>query len=71
MTFVLQIRVRGHDDSLLKNHLVFLVIYGTNGTFNQTLVTDTNGLAPFTVDTSSWNGAAVSLEVSMDGGPAS
>uniref|UniRef100_A0A2K6C6J5 Alpha-2-macroglobulin like 1 n=1 Tax=Macaca nemestrina TaxID=9545 RepID=A0A2K6C6J5_MACNE len=60
--FPLQIRVRGHDDSLLKNHLVFLVIYGMNGTFNQTLVTDNNGLAPFTVDTSSWNGADVSLE---------
>ncbi|XP_017749735.1 PREDICTED: alpha-2-macroglobulin-like protein 1 [Rhinopithecus bieti] len=57
-----KIRVRGHDDSLLKNHLVFLVIYGTNETFNQTLVTDNDGLAPFTVDTSSWNGADVSLE---------
>ncbi|XP_033078778.1 alpha-2-macroglobulin-like protein 1 isoform X1 [Trachypithecus francoisi] len=57
-----KIRVRGHDDSLLKNHLVFLVVYGTNETFNQTLVTDNDGLAPFTVDTSSWNGADVSLE---------
>ncbi|XP_032014868.1 alpha-2-macroglobulin-like protein 1 [Hylobates moloch] len=57
-----KIRVRGHDDSFLKNHLVFLVIYGTNGTFNQTLVTDNNGLAPFTLETSDWNGTDVSLE---------
>uniref|UniRef100_G1QP34 Alpha-2-macroglobulin like 1 n=1 Tax=Nomascus leucogenys TaxID=61853 RepID=G1QP34_NOMLE len=57
-----KIRVRGHDDSFLKNHLVFLVIYGTNGTFNQTLVTDNNGLAPFTLETSGWNGTDVSLE---------
>ncbi|XP_032126250.1 alpha-2-macroglobulin-like protein 1 [Sapajus apella] len=57
-----KISVRGHDDSLLKNHPVFLVIYGTNGVFNQTLVTDNDGLAPFTLDTSSWNGMDVSLE---------
>nr|XP_055136706.1 alpha-2-macroglobulin-like protein 1 [Symphalangus syndactylus] len=57
-----KIRVRGHDDSFLKNHLVFLVIYGTNGTFNQTLITDNNGLAPFTLETSDWNGTDVSLE---------
>uniref|UniRef100_A0A2K5PFI2 Alpha-2-macroglobulin like 1 n=1 Tax=Cebus imitator TaxID=2715852 RepID=A0A2K5PFI2_CEBIM len=58
-----KISVRGHDDSLLKNHPVFLVIYGTNGVFNQTLVTDNDGLAPFTLGTSSWNGTDVSLEL--------
>uniref|UniRef100_F7ICV0 Alpha-2-macroglobulin like 1 n=1 Tax=Callithrix jacchus TaxID=9483 RepID=F7ICV0_CALJA len=57
-----KISVRGHDDSLLKNHLVFLVIYGTNGVLKQTLVTDNDGLASFTLDTSSWNGTDVSLE---------
>lgn len=65
MTFTPQIRVSGYDGSLLKNHRVFLVIYGANGTIsNQSLTTDNNGLAPFTLDTVSWNGAGVSLEVS-------
>ncbi|XP_035316211.1 alpha-2-macroglobulin-like protein 1 isoform X1 [Cricetulus griseus] len=57
-----KIRVRGHDDSLLKNHPVFLVIYGKNGTTNQTLTTDNDGLAPFTLDTVSWNATDISLE---------
>ncbi|XP_077026073.1 alpha-2-macroglobulin-like protein 1 isoform X2 [Tamandua tetradactyla] len=57
-----KIRVRGHDGSLLGNHAVFLVIYGENGTINQTLITDSNGLASFKLDTVSWNGTDVSLE---------
>ncbi|XP_037703143.1 LOW QUALITY PROTEIN: alpha-2-macroglobulin-like protein 1 [Choloepus didactylus] len=57
-----KIRVRGHDGSLLGNHAVFLVIYGKKGTITQTLITDKNGLAPFKLDTVSWNGADVSLE---------
>ncbi|XP_017514328.2 alpha-2-macroglobulin-like protein 1 [Manis javanica] len=61
--FTGKIRVSGYDGSLLKNHRVFLVIYGANGTIsNQSLTTDNNGLAPFTLDTVSWNGAGVSLE---------
>lgn len=64
MTFTSQIRVSGHDGSLLKNHAVFLVIHGTNGTINHTLVTDDNGLAPFKLDTVNWNGTDISLEVS-------
>uniref|UniRef100_A0A2K6G6W9 Alpha-2-macroglobulin like 1 n=1 Tax=Propithecus coquereli TaxID=379532 RepID=A0A2K6G6W9_PROCO len=57
-----KVRVRGHDGSLLKNHPVFLVIRGVNGTVNQTLVTDNNGLAPFELDTSDWKGTEVSLQ---------
>ncbi|XP_008823718.1 alpha-2-macroglobulin-like protein 1 [Nannospalax galili] len=57
-----KIRVRGHDDSVLKNHPVFLVIHGINGTSNWTLTTDNNGLAPFTLDTVTWNAMHVSLE---------
>lgn len=64
MTFTPQIRVRGHDGSLLKNKAVFLVIYGIIGTFNHTLVTDNDGLAPFKLDTVNWNGTDISLEVS-------
>uniref|UniRef100_A0A2K5CR88 Alpha-2-macroglobulin like 1 n=1 Tax=Aotus nancymaae TaxID=37293 RepID=A0A2K5CR88_AOTNA len=56
------ISVKSHDGSLLKNHLVFLVIHGTNRVFKQTLVTDNDGLASFTLDTSSWNETDVSLE---------
>ncbi|KAL6033345.1 hypothetical protein STEG23_009987, partial [Scotinomys teguina] len=57
-----KIRVRDHDDSLLKNHQVFLVIYGINGTSNQTLTTDDDGLASFTLDTVTWNATDISLE---------
>ncbi|XP_039730254.1 alpha-2-macroglobulin-like protein 1 [Pteropus medius] len=57
-----KIRVRGHDGSLLKNKAVFLVIYGIIGTFNHTLVTDNDGLAPFKLDTVNWNGTDISLE---------
>uniref|UniRef100_A0A8C9DG53 Alpha-2-macroglobulin like 1 n=1 Tax=Prolemur simus TaxID=1328070 RepID=A0A8C9DG53_PROSS len=57
-----KVRVRGHDGSLLKNHPVFLVISSVNGTINQTLITDNNGLAPFKLDTSDWNGTQVSLQ---------
>ncbi|XP_037371219.1 alpha-2-macroglobulin-like protein 1 [Talpa occidentalis] len=57
-----KIRVRGHDDSLLKNHPVFLVIYGTNETMNQTLITDNDGLATFKLDTALWNGMGISLQ---------
>lgn len=64
MTFTPQIRVRGRDGSLLKSHSVFLVIKGINGTTNQTLITDNDGLAPFQLDTITWNGTDISLEVS-------
>ncbi|XP_026358288.4 alpha-2-macroglobulin-like protein 1 [Ursus arctos] len=57
-----KIRVRGHDGSFLKNHSVFLVVYGINGTINQTLTTDNDGLAPFKLDTVNWNGRDISLE---------
>ncbi|XP_026930013.1 alpha-2-macroglobulin-like protein 1 isoform X1 [Acinonyx jubatus] len=60
--FTGKIRVRGHDGSPLKNHSVFLVISGINGTTNQTLTTDNDGLAPFELDTVSWNGRDISLE---------
>nr|XP_014706448.1 alpha-2-macroglobulin-like protein 1 isoform X1 [Equus asinus] len=57
-----KIRVRGRDGSLLKSHSVFLVIKGINGTTNQTLITDNDGLAPFQLDTITWNGTDISLE---------
>ncbi|XP_051059496.1 alpha-2-macroglobulin-like protein 1 [Phodopus roborovskii] len=57
-----KVRVRGHDDAPLKNHPVFLVIYGKNGTTKQTLTTDSDGLAPFTLDTVTWNSTDISLE---------
>ncbi|XP_077615170.1 alpha-2-macroglobulin-like protein 1 [Crocuta crocuta] len=57
-----KVRIRGHDGSPLKNHLVFLVVYAINGTINQTLTTDNEGLASFKLDTVSWNGRDVSLE---------
>ncbi|XP_041491931.1 alpha-2-macroglobulin-like protein 1 [Microtus oregoni] len=57
-----KIRVRGHDDSLLENHPVFLVVYGRHETTTQTLTTDNEGLAPFTLDTATWNGTDISLE---------
>ncbi|XP_008561491.1 PREDICTED: alpha-2-macroglobulin-like protein 1 [Galeopterus variegatus] len=60
--FSRKIRVRGHDGSLLKNHPVFLVIHSTNGSINQTLVTDNSGLALFKLDTENWNGTDISLE---------
>ncbi|XP_043417749.1 alpha-2-macroglobulin-like protein 1 [Prionailurus bengalensis] len=60
--FTGKIRVRGHDGSPLKNHSAFLVISGINGTTNQTLTTDNDGLAPFELDTVSWNGRDISLE---------
>ncbi|XP_040318619.1 alpha-2-macroglobulin-like protein 1 isoform X2 [Herpailurus yagouaroundi] len=60
--FTGKVRVRGHDGSPLKNHSVFLVISGINGTTNQTLTTDNDGLAPFELDTVSWNGRDISLE---------
>ncbi|XP_007101900.2 alpha-2-macroglobulin-like protein 1 [Physeter macrocephalus] len=57
-----KIRVRGHDDSPLKHHSVFLVIHGTNGTITQTLTTDNEGLAPFKLDTVNWDRKFISLE---------
>uniref|UniRef100_A0A8C0XJV6 Alpha-2-macroglobulin-like protein 1 n=1 Tax=Castor canadensis TaxID=51338 RepID=A0A8C0XJV6_CASCN len=57
-----KIRVRGHDESLLQNHPVFLVTHGINGRINQTLITDNDGLASFTLDTVGWNGTDISLE---------
>lgn len=64
MTFAPQIRVKGHDGSLLKNHEVFLMISGINATINHTLVTDNDGLASFKLDTVHWNGTDISLQVS-------
>ena len=64
MTFSPQIRVRGHNGSLLKRHSVFLVIRDIHGTTIQTLTTDSDGRAPFQLDTAHWNGRDVSLEVS-------
>ncbi|KAM9674111.1 alpha-2-macroglobulin-like protein 1 [Trichechus inunguis] len=57
-----KVRVRGHDGTVVKKHSVFLVIYGINGTINQTLITDNNGLAHFKLDTVPWNGTDISLE---------
>ena len=42
------------------------MISGINGTTNQTLTTDNDGLAPFELDTVSWNGRDISLEVSTE-----
>lgn len=64
MTFTPQIRVRGHDDSPLKRHTVFLMIRGEKGTMKQTLTTDDEGLAAFELDTANWDGKGISLEVS-------
>ncbi|XP_028388838.1 alpha-2-macroglobulin-like protein 1 [Phyllostomus discolor] len=60
--FTGKIRVRGHDGSFLKNHRVFLMIFGINATINHTLITDDDGLAYFTLDTVNWNGTGISLE---------
>ncbi|XP_024435375.3 alpha-2-macroglobulin-like protein 1 [Desmodus rotundus] len=60
--FTGKIRVRGHDGSLLKNHRVFLMIFGINATINHTLITDDDGLAFFKLDTVHWNGTDISLE---------
>lgn len=68
MTFAPQIRVRGHDGSVLKNHTVFLRILGINATINHTLVTDNDGLASFKLDTVHWNGTDISLQVSTGEG---
>ncbi|TKC52175.1 hypothetical protein EI555_018153 [Monodon monoceros] len=57
-----KIRVRGHDDSPLKRHTVFLMIRGEKGTMKQTLTTDDEGLAAFELDTASWDGKVISLE---------
>lgn len=64
VTFTPHMRVRDHDDSFLKNHPVFLVVYRRHGTTTQTLTTDNDSLAPFTLDTATWNGTDISLEVS-------
>lgn len=69
MTFTPQIRVKGHDGSLLQYHSVYLVIHGENGNVNQILTTDNNGLAAFNLDTANWNGKSVSLEVSTGSPP--
>ena len=69
MTFTPQIRVKGHDGSLLKHHPVYLVIPGENGNINQILTTDNNGLAAFNLDTANWNGKSISLEVSTGSSP--
>ena len=69
MTFTPQIRVKGHDGSLLKHHSVYLVIHGENGDINQILTTDNNGLAAFNLDTANWNGKSISLEVSTGSSP--
>ncbi|XP_054446808.1 alpha-2-macroglobulin-like protein 1 [Pteronotus mesoamericanus] len=60
--FTGKLRVKGHDDSPLKNHTVFLKILGINATISHTLITDDDGLAFFTLDTVNWNGTAISLE---------
>ncbi|XP_019481705.1 PREDICTED: alpha-2-macroglobulin-like protein 1, partial [Hipposideros armiger] len=57
-----KVRVRGHDGSVLRNHAVFLVIRGINGTISHTLITDNDGLAPFKLDTVNWSGTDISLE---------
>nr|KAF6451459.1 alpha-2-macroglobulin like 1 [Molossus molossus] len=57
-----KIRVKGHDGSPLKNHAVFLTISGINATINNTLITDSNGLASFKLDTVDWNGTDIFLE---------
>uniref|UniRef100_F1SLW8 Alpha-2-macroglobulin like 1 n=1 Tax=Sus scrofa TaxID=9823 RepID=F1SLW8_PIG len=57
-----KIRVRGHNGSVLKRHSVFLVIRDIHGTTIQTLTTDSDGRAPFQLDTAHWNGRDVSLE---------
>ncbi|XP_007469423.1 PREDICTED: LOW QUALITY PROTEIN: alpha-2-macroglobulin-like protein 1 [Lipotes vexillifer] len=57
-----KIRVRGHDDSPLKRHTVFLMIRGEKGTMKQTLTTDDEGLAAFELDTANWDGKGISLE---------
>ncbi|XP_016077279.1 PREDICTED: alpha-2-macroglobulin-like protein 1 [Miniopterus natalensis] len=57
-----KIRVRDYDGSLLKNHAVFLMIFGINATINHTLITDNDGLASFKLDTVNWNGTDISLQ---------
>ncbi|KAM6162664.1 LOW QUALITY PROTEIN: alpha-2-macroglobulin-like protein 1 [Erethizon dorsatum] len=53
----------GHDDSLLKNHPVFLVTYGGKELISQTPTTDNTSLAFFTLGTVGWNRTGISLEV--------
>lgn len=62
--FSLQIKTLGQDGSILKNQELILVSEAENKQSNQILITDSTGVATFTLDTAVWNGSDVSLEVS-------
>ncbi|XP_066470160.1 alpha-2-macroglobulin-like protein 1 [Tiliqua scincoides] len=61
-TFRGKLKALEKDGSVLKNHQVYLVINVNNTQTNQSLTTDSSGVATFSLDTTAWNGKGVSLE---------
>lgn len=59
-----QLKALEKDGSVLKNHKVYLVVNVNNIQTNQSLTTDSSGIATFSLDTTDWDGKGVSLEVS-------
>ncbi|XP_006032701.1 alpha-2-macroglobulin-like protein 1 isoform X3 [Alligator sinensis] len=57
-----KIKALGRDGSILKNQELILVSEAENKQSNQNLITDSTGVATFTLDTAVWNGSDVSLE---------
>lgn len=62
-----QLKALERDGSALKNHQVYLVINVNNMQTNQTLTTDSDGVATFSLDTAAWDEKGVSLEVRLSG----
>ncbi|KAJ6658262.1 hypothetical protein lerEdw1_020534 [Lerista edwardsae] len=64
-TFRGKLKALERDGSALKNHQVYLVMNVNNMQTNQTLTTDSDGVATFSLDTAAWDGKGVSLEVRL------
>ncbi|XP_036379644.1 alpha-2-macroglobulin-like [Megalops cyprinoides] len=58
----MRIIVKGADSSPMPNKSIYLYEYNGPNTMNRTLTTDSNGVASFLLDTSSWEMGSVSLE---------
>ncbi|XP_035392336.1 alpha-2-macroglobulin-like protein 1 [Electrophorus electricus] len=63
LTYKGKIKATGPDSAPMKNESVYLVVnYAGNKNASWKLVTDGNGVAPFSLDTRSWGSQSVSLE---------
>ncbi|XP_056197793.1 alpha-2-macroglobulin-like protein 1 [Falco biarmicus] len=63
-----KIKLQDHYGNVMKNRKVYLVIKFMRHRFIKTYITDSSGIASFSLDTTAWNSSSVSLEVTGKAG---